>query len=199
MSRIFTFILGMLFCLVLLGGGVVIALPHLADWLVVDSEPVHADAIVVLGGGNGSRLRHAVQLYDRAFGEQLVLVGEVWPRWQDILRRSDSDLTAELRQHVVMAESASLSTVADLELALKYCRARDVRSLLVVTDPYHSRRAQVIVDHLFSDSGIATTVVHSGYYGTYRNPEQDWWQDEQTLQVVWVELGKIVYFVIGDW
>ncbi|MFU8831779.1 MAG: YdcF family protein [Wenzhouxiangella sp.] len=195
MTRFLTFLLGLFTGLTLLTGVTTLSLPHLADWLVVDSEPVRADTIVVLGGGDGSRVRKAVGLSEGEQFQPILLVDNKKSHWNHIARNLCDEGTFEGKR--VECLIGSTSTVTDAQITLDYCHQRGIKKVLVVTDPYHSRRAQVIFTRVYKDSGIETSVVHSGYYGNRLPPDQGWWQDELTLQTVWVEFGKIVYFELS--
>lgn len=71
---------------------------------------------------------------------------------------------------------------------------RGVSSLLVVTSPYHSRRAQLVFNDILAGSGISATVISSGDYGCLFPPDDLWWRDRLTLKTVWLEFGKILYW-----
>lgn len=193
--RLFTFLAGIFVGLILLLGVVLLSLPHLAEWLVVDEQSANVDAIVVLGGGGGSRLRHAVQLYDSNVGGLLILVGEEPDDWQNILRRHCFECNLDQRKHVII--NGSLNTMTDAELVKAFVNGKPFNSLLVVTDPYHTRRADLIFKQTLSDVKINT--VSSGFYGKLSKPEGEWWRDRRTLELVWVEFGKILYVLVGSY
>jgi len=65
-----------------------------------------------------------------------------------------------------------------------------VEKVLVVTDPYHTRRSALTFSWVFRDSNIEVNVVSSGDYGKYLPPEGYWWLDFATLKTVWLEFGK---------
>lgn len=194
---VFAFSSGMVVCVLLFVGLGYAGLPRLAGWLVVDSVPESVDAVVVLGGGNGSRFRKAVELSTAGGKPPLVLVDRSKADWQKIASGACETGSFDGRQVVCL--EGSTSTLTDAEITLKFAREQNYKKILVVTDPYHSRRAQLIFTSIYAESDIETNIVNSGYYGKYRPPETDWWQDEMTLQTVWVEFGKIIYFALGDW
>ncbi len=170
---------------------IVFGLATLPRWLVVDQEPDQVDAIVVLGGGGGSRLRHAVQLYDRKVSGLLILVGEEEDDWQNILRNHCRECDLDHRQHVII--NGSLTTMTDAELVRNHLKGKPVTSLLVVTDPYHTRRADIVFNRILSGVRVQTT--SSRFYGKLLAPDEDWWRDRRTIETVWMELGKIIYFL----
>ncbi len=67
-------------------------------------------------------------------------------------------------------------------------RARDLRSAILVTSPYHQRRAAVVFGRTFGEAGL-----------TFRNyPARDpvwdptfWWASEPARSLTTVELAKL--------
>jgi uncharacterized SAM-binding protein YcdF (DUF218 family) len=194
-SRLLLFLSGILFCLALLTGVAALGLVMLPNWLVIDQAPGRVDAIVVLGGGGGSRLRHAVNLYDRDVAGLLVLVGEEEDDWRHIQRRNCRECDLEHRRHVIL--NGSRNTMTDAELVLDFLEGNPLRSLLVVTDPYHTRRAYRVFSRTMSGKDLKISVASSGFYGDLSAPDGKWFQDSRTLETGWGEFGKIVYFELA--
>jgi uncharacterized SAM-binding protein YcdF (DUF218 family) len=186
----FGFCLGLVAALLLFVAGLL----YLGPFLVVDNEPVKADIVVALGGGDGSRLRKGIELYDDNLAREIVLVDKRKRHWDHIVNNLCKECNLEDKKVTYLIGSENTSS--DAELSLEYCKQQGLKSVLVVTDPYHSRRAQVVFKQTFAGTGIETIVVHSGYYGKYLSPDQGWWKDRNTLQTVWVEFGKIVYVMV---
>lgn len=166
-------------------------LPHL---LVVDGKPLPADAIVVLGGDyDGSRLHQGLRLLDERFAPRLVLVAYSGREgWEAVARRHCPSCT--LAGRPVAFLTGSTDTRTDAQLTLAHSRAAGLRTLLVVTSPYHTRRAALVFADVFAGSGIVTEVVSSGGYEKFVAPDGRWWSDRRTVETVWLELGKILYW-----
>ena len=194
----------------------------LPNLLVVTSQPTSADAIVVLGGDNdGSRLRMGLKLHDDKYAPHLILVGNSNRAWEATLKKICPDCTLEGRGAILL--DGSTDTRTDAQISLAYARAHNLRTLLVVTSPYHTRRSQFIFNDIaeglkdepaeprtgsgtnrqtfekapvlasvFSDFKV--TVISSGGYGTLLPPSGHWWADRKTLETVWLEFGKILYW-----
>ncbi|WP_027715124.1 YdcF family protein [Desulfuromonas sp. TF] len=196
LSRLLTFLSGILFCLVLLGGIAAFGLPHLAGWMIVSAEPQPADAIVVLGGGDGSRLHKALELHDQGVAGQLILVDTKKEYWRHMLKKQCPDCDAEGKVTIL---EGSISTQTDARLSLKFCRENRIDSILVVTSPYHTHRSDLIFRKTFKGSGISLETVSTDDFGALRRPGDRWWEDRRTLETVWMEFGKCVYLLVGDW
>lgn len=167
-----------------------------ADWLVINDEPVDAEVVVVLSGGGGSRLKHALSLYDAGIVKELVLVGPSQRSWDHITENLCSE--CDLLNKKVTIINGSTSTETDAQLLLQYCQERKSGSIAVVTDPYHTRRAFLTFNHVFKGTQIKVFVISSGDYGDYLSPDDKWWQHSETLETVWMEFGKCLWcFVKG--
>ncbi len=88
----------------------------------------------------------------------------------------------------------STDTRTDAQLTLAYSLKNNLQTLLVVTSPYHSRRSQFVFNDILAGSGITATVISSGDYGRLLTPNEDWWRDRETLETVWLEFGKILFW-----
>ena len=193
-SGIVVFLAGMLAgTLCIIGISAWLAL-HMADWLVVDSEAQQAEMVAVLGGGDGSRLRKALELYEQGKVAGLVLVDEKEKYWDTMLARQCPDCKTGGTSLTIL--TGSVSTLTDAQLVHEYCIAMDIKKLLVVTDPYHTRRALLAFNRQFAGSGIEVTMLSSGDYRDRLSPSEDWWRDVVTLRVIEMEMAKIAIFLL---
>lgn len=181
---------GMLLSLCMIGS----LLYFLPQWLVIKNVPTVAEAAIVLGGGGGERLRRAKDLYDQHLVSELILIGEGRGEWDHIIRNFCPECVLTERNNTILVGSKNTST--DAALALENCRGKNYKNILVVTDPYHTRRAGLTFRRVFRGSGIRIAVVSSCDYGNLVSPDGPWWQDRRTLETVWLEFGKILYFLI---
>lgn len=160
-----------------------------APFLLIVDEPVEQAGIaVVLGGGGGSRLRKGLSLYEAGLVSHLVLVDNKKNAWDHMLGRFCPDCVTEGKITIIEGSS---NTFTDAELVEKYCRAHKIKSVLVVTDPYHTRRASLIFNERFARTDVQVRTVSSDEFGNRLSPSGQWWQDENTLKTVWAELNKV--------
>jgi len=67
---------GILLAIVIVFAGLVYAVSRAGYWLEAPAQaPVHADAIVVLGGNDGDRALRALALYREGYAPRIVLTG----------------------------------------------------------------------------------------------------------------------------
>jgi len=111
-------------------------------FLCVDSGPVSADVIVVLGGGLHERPERAAELFRQHAAPRILITGA-----------GDDDINRLiLRQNGVPAsaievEGDSTTTRENAEFTLKRLRAEKVHRVILVTTWYHARRALKTFEH----------------------------------------------------
>jgi uncharacterized SAM-binding protein YcdF (DUF218 family) len=111
-------------------------------FLCVDSGPVKADVIIVLGGGTHERPEYAAQLFlDRAAPRILVSgAGD-----DEINRRILVRDGVSARD--IAVENKSKTTRENASFCAPLLRAENVHSAIIVTSWYHSRRALKTFEH----------------------------------------------------
>jgi uncharacterized SAM-binding protein YcdF (DUF218 family) len=119
-------------------------LPHLGTGLVQNDGPAKADIGVVLGGDYwGDRIEKAAQLIEQGYIPQALVSG---PPGFYGYRESDLAISYIVRKGYPEAgfiafPNDALSTEAEAGVILPELRRRNVRSFLLITSDYHSRRA----------------------------------------------------------
>jgi len=110
--------------------------------ICVDSGRVSADVIVVLGGGQHERPLRAAELFQQRAAPRILISGA----GDDEINRRIL-IRAGVPDAVIEIESHSATTRENAEAALKLLRAKNVRSVILVTSWYHSRRALMTFEH----------------------------------------------------
>ena len=168
-----------------------------APFLLVVDEPVtQADIAVVLGGGGGSRLRKGLSLYESGFVNHLVLVDRAKRDWAAMLQRLCPDCATTGKITIL---EGSQNTFTDAEITKQYSFDHNIENMLVVTDPYHTRRASLIFKHQFAKSEVQVRVVSSGAFGHRLAPNEQWWQDDNTLKTIWTEMSKTCIILVRNY
>jgi uncharacterized SAM-binding protein YcdF (DUF218 family) len=201
LSRLAPFLSGLILGALTLAAANAALLLFLPRFLVVDHEPVKSDAVVVLGGdSDGSRLRRGVELVDQGWAPRLLLTSGKKEGWLRVAQKYCPDCRLEEREVVYLEDS--IDTRTDAQLSLGHCRENGWRQVLVVTSPYHSRRSRFVFNDIYAGSGIAPIVLDSGDYGRLVSPDSPWWRDRPTMETIWLEFGKILYWELTpflDW
>ncbi len=167
-----------------------------ADLLVLRDPPTRTDAALVFGGDLGfERTQHAVRLYKKGLVSRLVLCGG---------EPGGGDHASSLAKHAIargvpadklVLEDRSRSTHESVVFVLPILKSHKIRSLTLVTHPYHQRRAFLAARKSFGDQ---VTVFNSPAEPSFWKPE-GWWRDSRSVRIVFTEYGKLAYYLSRGW
>jgi uncharacterized SAM-binding protein YcdF (DUF218 family) len=179
--------------------------PVAARALIVSAPLASADAIVVMSGSSTyvERTQKAAELY-REGRAPLVLLTDDQTRggWSSALQRNPyfvERATDELIKQGVPAEKIRIapgvaSSTHDEALLLKdYATAQGLRSLLVVTSAYHSRRALRSLRQTFDGTGT-TIGLDAVPPGSQTPSPAFWWLQTEGWRSVGGEYVKLIYY-----
>ena len=173
--------------------------------LVVRAEVGRADALVVLSGSAAYRERvaEAARLYAEGRAPLVLLSDDgVLGGWSEAEQRNPRfvELAAtELQRGGVPAESIRVldglptNTHDEAEAVRAYAAERGLRSLLVVTSTYHSRRALWTWRRVFRESGMEVGLEPAE--GARTPGAWSWWLSIAGWRQVAGEYVKMVYYV----
>jgi uncharacterized SAM-binding protein YcdF (DUF218 family) len=112
-------------------------------FLCVDSgKNVSADVIIVLGGGSHERPERAAELFRQRAAPRILISGA----GDDEINRQIL-LQSGVPAAAIEIESKSQTTRENAEFAVKILRSEKIRSAILVTSWYHSRRALKTFGH----------------------------------------------------
>ena len=169
---------------------------RLGDWLVLRDPPTRTDAALVLGGDPYfERTGHAVRLLKKGLVTRLIFCGgEPGP----------GDHALSLMQHArelgapeesLLIEDRSHSTRESVEFALPLLQENRIRSLTLVTSPFHQRRTFLAAR---KSLGNEVRLVNSPADPSFWKPD-GWWRDWWSAKVVFTEYVKLVYYFVRGW
>ena len=173
--------------------------------LIVRSELPRADALVVLAGSSTyvERTHRAAQLFAAGVAAKIVLTNDNLPSgWSASRERNPLfvELAAEeLKRHGVPTEKIEIvpgavtSTYDEMTRVREYSVAHSLRSILVVTSAYHSRRAWWTLRHVFRGSNV-TIGLETAAPGQQSPRPATWWWHRIGWQMVPLEYVKMVYY-----
>lgn len=175
----------------------------IGGFLVVGDSIQKADAVVLLSGGDDARLGEAVQVYQSGLAELLLITetGNIpdggGPRASTLSgQRAVSAGVAEEDIYTTLGKSAS--THNEAAAVLGFCQHERLKTIIVVTDPYHTRRTQVIFRSIFAGSGIDVLVrpVRDHWYqsSTWFFSLRGW----KTTLTEYVKLTALLFGIQGD-
>lgn len=178
-----------------------------ARCLIVRSDPSQADAIIVLAGSATylERTHHAMQLFNAKRAPLIALTNDgLRSGWSSEQQRNPlfAELaTVELQKGGVPPEKIEMvpglvtNTFNEVKRVRDYARERQLKSILVVTSAYQSRRALWTLQHVFAGSGVAVAV-DPAPPGEQSPRPAAWWWHRFGWKSVPLEYAKIIYYRI---
>lgn len=176
-----------------------------ARLLIVRSEMDHTDAIVVLSGSAtlAERTEHAAKLFNAGHGSAIVLTNDnERGSWSQTEQRNPFYVeSASERLQSLGVSPASIEiiwqpgsgTYDEALLVREYAQTHGLRSLLIVTSAYHSRRAFWTFRRVFEGSGIQLGISPVAT-GQQTPAPVNWWLHRRGWRMVPVEYLKMVYY-----
>jgi len=173
------------------------------NWLDVTQEKLpRADLIYVFAGGENERPQFAAQLFRNKLAPRIMTASGVRSAKLLAIGRKDTEADINgliLEQNGVPATRIvkvphGSSTWDEANLLLRYTRRHKVRSIILVTSNYHTRRVRMTVKKAFRNNRGIKLYVTSPQI----NPETDldrWWKGEHDLITVNNEYVKYFYYV----
>jgi uncharacterized SAM-binding protein YcdF (DUF218 family) len=185
-----------------LAGAAAGAAYYAARWLNDPDAPEKAGAIVLLGG-DSTRALEAADLYRAGLAPRIYLsvpireprerlldaIGVVLPREEDTLRRI-LGLRGVPDGAVDLLGRDMVTTVQEAKTAAERL-AGVADPVIVVTSPYHLRRARMIFRHELPGRRLLFVASH------YESFPEAWWTDQTAARSVVLELAKTAYYVAG--
>jgi uncharacterized SAM-binding protein YcdF (DUF218 family) len=176
-----------------------------ARLLIVRADLARADALVMLSGGSfyAERVRHTADLFAQGRAPRIILTDDgIQGPWSFEKERNPSyaEIEAEeLQRAGVKAENIEIvpqqvsSTYDEAVRVRDYAQAQGLQSVLVVTSPYHSRRALWVWRRVFRESGIRVGLDPAPTGQQSPSPATWWWHWRGWLSVAF-EYPKLVYY-----
>jgi uncharacterized SAM-binding protein YcdF (DUF218 family) len=168
----------------------------LESYLVVSDPLPKADAVVVMAGGRDVRLPPVAALYKKGVAPQVLLTNDgIFASWSQKYQRNlylVEWAREDLLEMGVPKDAMALlnytvsGTIHDALNTLAYVRTHpEIRSLLVVTSDYHTRRTLWAFQRVFEGTEIQI--------GVYPVPDlsASWWR---RTSVMYLEFLKYMYY-----
>ncbi|MCL4790142.1 MAG: YdcF family protein [Verrucomicrobia bacterium] len=127
-------------------------------FLCVENREVRADILIVPGGAGGERARWAAQLYTNGIAPKILLTGA-----GDYHGHRAILMAAGVPRDAILIESKSATTRENAEFSARLLREQGIRTAVVVTSWYHSRRALAAFEHFAPDIRFYSRPSHYAY------------------------------------
>lgn len=171
-------------------------------WLIRPDPPGRADVAVILGGGEGERLGAAIWIWRDGRVRELLISDAGLPvmpadSGRGFLTGGETKRRSAIYYGVPasairMIEGAK-STHDEALLVRSYLESRGTRSAIVVTSPFHSRRARATFRQAFRGSPVHVAVeIPPDSLSDHRVAR--WWTREHETMAVFTETVKILFY-----
>jgi uncharacterized SAM-binding protein YcdF (DUF218 family) len=184
------FLAGVLIGILLSVGTALTAFLSIGSWLAVEDPLGKVDAIVAISGDTGARADTAVTLWKAGWAPVIVFSGAAVDPGSvssgEIMRREA--LRQGVPESATLVEPASATTEENADEVAKLMAQRKLHSAILVTSPYHQRRAAFEFHRAFERLGL----VFQNYPA--RDPEWNaflWWRQEPVRSRTLLELVKL--------
>ena len=157
--------------------------PRAGRWLEV-STPIHRADVVVALGGDRARQEVAADLFHRGLANRVLFTGSD-------ARERDYGCLDIPPERAFPLPPPSYTTGEEAGAVRTIVEAEHVRSVIIVTAPFHSRRALAIFRHALSGTGteIMLAATRNPRYRTDR-----WWRDHMGVKSVLSEYAGLLYY-----
>jgi len=182
-------------------------LPYLGQWLIVEDKLQESEIIVVLTGSVRDRILQAVDIFNEKYSDKIVLVNTNHARHDIFLERGLKipPGSAQLNkmaaidlgvpeENIFILEGNARSTQDEALILREYIDSNEtIKSIILVTSKYHSRRSKTIFTKAFSylDREINIYSSPSKYDSFYA---EQWWMDGNDIESVVLEYIKLANF-----
>ncbi len=182
-------------------------LESIGGYLVVNHSTNKADLIVCLAGGNVERGLASADLYKRGVAPYIYIAREELPDSYRLLKKmgiyypESKDLFLMLMRQLGVPESSIIigthpvkSTYEEANLIKRIAEKRGFSSILIVTSPFHTRRAWWTFKRVFKGDRIKLYIMPSPYSEFKKD---SWWKRRRYIRKVIIEYQKLIFYVLA--
>jgi len=179
--------------------------PFLAESLIIEKPLERADAILVLGGSHTyvERTQKAAELFKKGVSQKIYLTDDgEQAGWSPIEQRNPpfvelarKSLIAQgvAAENIEILEPQVTGTIYEARILSEKAKSADLKSLLIVTSAYHTRRAFSTFQRIFTENNQSTNLgITSPPTGEQTPPPFSWWLSKFGWQIVAGEYVKSV-------
>ena len=169
----------------------------LGSWLATEDPLAKSDAIVAISGDTGARTDTAVALWKAGWAPLIIFSGaSIDPESvssAELMRREA--LRQGVPESATLVEPNSTTTDENATEVAKLMKERRLGSAILVTSPWHQRRASMAFSREFAPRGITLRNYPA------RDPQWNavlWWQHEPMRSQTLLELAKLGSVILSN-
>lgn len=151
-------------------------------------EPVSADVIIMLAGGDAGRMQKAADLYHEGYADYVIVspIVEIYPSQSRAFA-----LDLGISEESLIEEYNATSTYTNATITLNMMEEYGFDSALVVTSDYHLKRSRMIFERI-NDGHYSLTYVAA------LNENGEAWHERSYARMLWFrEYYKIWGYRLG--
>lgn len=155
----------------------------------------HSDAIIVISGGETEeRVKEGVELYKAGWAPLLIMSGAARDEGvANAVSMRQIAVSQDVPADNILIETQATDTITNA-VRVKEMIGQDVLNrIILVTSPYHQRRASLVFNKVFSDLSVEI-INHSAQDSTWR--KNGWWRQAWSRHLTLSELQKIIYLLL---
>jgi uncharacterized SAM-binding protein YcdF (DUF218 family) len=183
------FLIGVISVLALLVG--------VGHWLEVTDPLAKADAIVAISGDTGARADSAIALWKQGYAPLLIFSGGSKDPESvasaELMKRTA--VAAGVPANAILVEGESATTEENAQRVALLMRSKALRSAILVTSPYHQRRAAMLFEREFGPASLS--LVNRPATDPVWDPNL-WWTSDPSRSLTLIELAKLGALVVGE-
>jgi len=199
MRRAFKWLIGFLILLIVWA----FSAPFLAQSLIIEKPLEKADAILVLAGSHTylERTQKAAELFRKGAAPRIYLTDDGeragWSRAEQRnppfvdLARNSLIANGVAAEHIEILEPPVTGTIYEARILSEKAKSAGLKSVLIVTSAYHTRRALATFQKNFAENNLPTELgVASPPPGLQTPPPGSWWLSRFGWEIVAGEYVK---------
>jgi uncharacterized SAM-binding protein YcdF (DUF218 family) len=176
-----------------------------AKFFTIDNPTHGVNApILILAGGAATRVPKALELYEKGYGDRLLLTSErplnskvmhLFPTNEQIAKRISQELNIQAELEVVPSlKGGATSTLDEAHDLLTFCSKEKIKHLIIVTDSFHTRRALYAFKKVFQGTDIR---VESSAALNELYSEENWWRSDKGISAYLLEPIKLAVYMLS--
>lgn len=179
--------------------GMYILLRGAGAYLIIADELQPVNAIVMLSGGDESRMGEVLSLYEDGYSKVIILTetGQLLENYDTL---HSKDIRVQLLNNgipsgnILLTDIKVSSTLDEAYAVKKLLTNQQFTSAIIVTDPYHIRRTAVVFREVFSDSPIK--LIFRPVRGSWFT-SRTWFQSLDGWKFTGLEYLKLLGYYLG--
>ena len=179
--------------------GLIILAWGMGAGLIVSDRLKQVDAIVVLSGGKADRLTEAVNLFNEGYADRFIMTkagtDELDPETKrDLVKIMSAVHLGIPEDSVIITDMTANSTVEEAQAVLHEMEYYGYKSIIVVTDSFHTLRSKIIFASVMRGKGV-TVIMHAVSNSWFKR--SNWFLSQEGWTAATSEWIKLLGFWVG--